>query len=488
MNTFKQYLFFTIFIHLFHSNASQKRPPGMSEQQWKETQSFEIDCTECQSCKQNGYGYDGRLEQQYKPLNAAGQAKPKYYLHIVVGTVPRRSSQMVTNYLTQLLDSVDHQLDLPGVHLTIFNHRPGEHTEFAFLQHKYKDSSAISMVDLKANVCDPPRPEGWGFHGGLSPMLRARQQTRDVVNMLLEARDTGRFVLLVEDDFIFCPNALTLMYHKLFFTQQHIFFSAMRFGVGMSGLLMRSSDIPSFAIYLVETQHNMPIDLLATEWYLAAMPISKYHFNKGRQFIINKETLVSHIGDVTSFEDARGIRKTALCGERVRVKSYFEQKESYQKKCDTYELSPCTKFKQAKMVKIHPRGPMQPDAIPRTAHVIMAPPGENCESGCRSSGKNGFDQCFNTEMPKLNTCGIIKLYLPQCKACIVEENVGAQGIGTEKDGFTCVVSTIQTSTSYRNCRTKPKTNEWRQICLCKNRKAVNEHGRISSQNKNRARL
>ena len=143
------------------------------------------------------------------------------------------------------------------------------------------------------------------------------------------------------------------MYHKLLFAQEHVQFSAMRFGVGMSGILLKAADIPSFTHYLAETQHNMPIDLLATEWFLAAMPITKYKFNSGRQFIINKETLVSHIGDVTSFQDKRGIRKSALCGERVRVRSYFEQKESYQVACDNIELSPVFKLQAVAYLNIY---------------------------------------------------------------------------------------------------------------------------------------
>jgi hypothetical protein len=484
--TWRTFFLLTFFVgplcNITKAQARVVRPVGLSDEQWQATLNFEKDCRACRSCHEESYGFGERLKERYNPTYAVGTAGPEYFLHIVIGTVPRRASDMVTNYLTQQLDSVEHQLELPGTHLTTFNHRPGAHAEFSQLQHKYQDSSFISMHDLKANTCDPVRPTGWSFHAGLSPMLRARQQTRDVLNMLLEVRDTSRFILLVEDDFIFCPQALTLMYHKLLFAQEHVQFSAMRFGVGMSGILLKAADIPSFTHYLAETQHNMPIDLLATEWFLAAMPITKYKFNSGRQFIINKETLVSHIGDVTSFQDKRGIRKSALCGERVRVRSYFEQKESYQVACDNVELSPCSNFKQPHVLKVHVHGAIQPDTIPRTVRVVMAPAGQHCEAGCNSLGQHdGFDQCFNVEMPKLNSCGLVKRYLPQCTACIVEEGVGAQAHGSDESGYVCVVPTSKTSSLLRNCKTNPKNSEWRQICLCKSTRAVQENGDIMAE-------
>ena len=472
-------------LHQCTTAPTPVRPPGVSNEVWQFSLDFEKECKECQSCQERDGGFQKMLGRPYQPRNQHDESVPEYWLHIVVGTVPRRASKLVTNYLTQLLDSVEHQLELPSVHLTMFNHRPQEHPEFLTLQKKYKESNKISMIDLEANTCDPPRPAGWSFHGGLSPFLRARQQTRDVTNMLLQVQDSSHYVLLVEDDFIFCPQALSLMYYKLMFVQAQVQFSALRFGVGMSGILLRSADIPPFAQYLYETQHNMPVDLLATEWFLAAMPIPKWHYHKEHPFIINKETLVSHIGDVSSFSDKRGIRKTATCGERVRVRSFFEQKESYQPACDNVEVSPCNLFRQGRMLRVRSRGSIRPDLIPRTVRVVVAKPGQNCNEGCVSEGR-GFDQCHSIEKSKLTSCGLVKRYLPACVACVVSKESGAAVIGSasgtnDKRGDVCVVPSEAISVSTASCTSRSKKKTSRQICVCSSKTAMLENSKIIAE-------
>jgi hypothetical protein len=472
----------TLLLLLFTILQAQQQhqpPAGVSREVWQQTLNFEKDCTNCRTCTDQDYGFEN-YNKPYNPLAGV----PKYWLHIVVGTIPRRASSLATNYLTQMLKSVEKQLNLPGVHLTIFNHRPDKHSEFSTLKEQYKNFKQISFIDLYANKCDPPRPPGWTFHGGLSPLLRARQQTRDVINMMLRIQDTSRTVLLVEDDFIFCPQSVTIMYHKIIFAETHVRFSAMRFGVGMSGILIWSSDIPLFSKYLAETQHNMPVDLLATEWFLAAMPVLKYKTMGQRQFIINKETLVSHIGDVSSFNDQRGIRKSSKCGEIVRVRSYFESKESYQTSCDAVELSPCRKFPVEHNLKVQIHGNIKPTSISRTNVVVMTKGGENCDNGCRLI--THFDQCARTEMFKLNSCGLVKRYLSKCKVCIVEENVVPQAHGSDESGYTCVVPTFKTSQN--DCYQKPKGNDWQRICVCQSREAQRESNKILAEKPNRIRI
>jgi|TARA_B110000090_G_scaffold18154_1_gene18163 hypothetical protein len=454
----------------------RRRPPGISNEAWTSTLEFEKDCHTCRTCSQANFGFN-KYKKPFAPTNGV----PNHWLHIVVGSIPRRSSTLSTNYLTQLLDSVRDQLTLPGVHLTIFNHRPGKHIEFSRLKKKYQTSLVVSFIDLHANTCDPQQPDGWSFHAGLSPMLRARQQTRDVVNMMVQVQDTSRFVLLVEDDFIFCPQSLTALYHKIIFTQQFVHFSAMRFGVGLSGILLWSSDIPLFSQYLVETQHNMPVDLLATEWFLAAMPIQKYRTMKRRPYLINKETLVSHIGDVSSFNDKRGMRKTAKCGQRVRVRSFFESKESYQANCDKVTVSPCVNFPDKHILKLKQHGAVRPDDIPRTSRVVMAPAGQNCDDGCRALGLSGFNQCAASEINKLSSCGLVKRYMPKCNACVVKEQVNAQAHGSDDEGYVCNVPTFKTSTSVKHCRQSPQSPSWQRICVCHSYEAQMESNKIFAE-------
>jgi hypothetical protein len=74
----------------------------LSDEQWQATLKFEKDCLACRSCYEESYGFGERLKEQYNPTNAEGT---DFFLHIIIGTVPRRASDMVTNYLTQQLDN-----------------------------------------------------------------------------------------------------------------------------------------------------------------------------------------------------------------------------------------------------------------------------------------------------------------------------------------------------------------------------------------------
>lgn len=46
----------------------------------------------------------------------------------------------------------------------------------------------------------------------------------------------------------------------------------MRISYGYNGIIMRGTDVGPFAEYLVRKQLNMPVDLLAAEWFVSAIP------------------------------------------------------------------------------------------------------------------------------------------------------------------------------------------------------------------------
>ena len=101
---------------------------------------------------------------------------------------------------------------------------------------------------------------------------------------------------------------------------------------------MKCADIPTFATYLLKNQNNMPVDLLAAEWFLGVIPETKAYF-EDRQYFAGKFNLLTHIGDVSTFK-GRARREFVKCGDHMKIKG-FVAAESFAESCGSFDMSPC---------------------------------------------------------------------------------------------------------------------------------------------------
>ena len=139
------------------------------------------------------------LRAQHSPFEdtKAPESSEEVWLRIAVGTIPRKFN---VPYLRTLLESLSPQLDSPSsrnVQVSVYNLRPGTHVVFDRARKRYADKKRFRFSELKPVSCDPPVPPSWVYKSGLSPEVSPRQQIRDVVSLMLDARIGCKFLMLL---------------------------------------------------------------------------------------------------------------------------------------------------------------------------------------------------------------------------------------------------------------------------------------------------
>jgi len=208
-------------------------------------------------------------------------------------------------------------------------------------------SGLFQVVNRPPDLKDMPRPPGFAVKGDLTPGDTARQQTRDTVSMirygLSQCTSAGvRHVLLIEDDFVLCPNALQLVAHAIErANRRNPNWSSVRVGYGMNGIVMRCHDLEATASYLTEEQIMMPVDLLTDEWHMRSTIKGQTQFPGGRQAYFFRHNLLKHIGTVSTFQ-GRAERPSLGCGATLQlINSFVPDTRFDEGRCPNDDLSPC---------------------------------------------------------------------------------------------------------------------------------------------------
>ena len=367
----------------------------------------------CFGCKDPTMGFKGFQTFDPKPIFHEDQP-PERWLQVVIGTVPRAGG---LPYLVRTLRAIRHQLPRADtkdpfgngeVHVKIVNFRPRTHQVFErvkieFEEH-HKSKNTFDFEEMEPNRCDPEKPRGWKYVPSLSPELHPRQQTRDVISLLLRSNyDKCENMLIMEDDFELCPLGLHMIKMAIARADQRGW-STIRVGVGMSGIIIKCSEIPPFISYLMNNQNMMPVDLLYTEYFAGIHRSGKARFGSNRMsmrpFRVLQYNLMDHLGGISTFK-GRARRKVVGCGGKLVVNSYMKI-ESFQAKCAIAGMSPCeggaATFGAHTQYGFHRANRR---ALPGNIELVVGELGQSCTEVCQKVLKS---KCSNSEWAALDDC------------------------------------------------------------------------------------
>ena len=438
------------------SSARRKAPPkNWDSGPCQKLMSNYGEAAQCRQCKDDHHGYGENYQQmvnkallQPPPLPGTAspnQSKPKAWLRIAIGTIPRKTEQpYLERVLLSIADELPHTLnsnDVPPIgriEVVVVNFRPGQHPVFDRIKKKLSSPHPASVhftfVEIKPVRCDPPVPQNWEYKKGLSPEVSPRQQTRDVVSLYKTVKRFGstnsdqvtcQHALIVEDDFELCGGGLHLIKHAIT-KASRAGWSGLRVGVAGNGIIVPCNDIEPIASYLLDHQYMMPVDLLLPEWFIRIHKRAKGYLHESSIFRINNKNLFNHIGTVSSFTDGRGQRKTSMCGETLTSKTWMKE-ESFDTKCSKYGLSPCNDpALKINSVQLKYHSGSNSRSVPGHIQVIKGNVGESCDAVCfRGLHRHGniIDQnvrakglkCGLNDFVFINNCRYLRRDFQKCR-------------------------------------------------------------------------
>ena len=417
-----------LLVQLLSSDGKRKPPPT----NWDKGPCLHLqndygDKAGCRKCNDIdlGFGenYNKMIDQALRDLHQPTTKKEKTWLRIGIGTVPRKTEQpYLERVLLSIADELPHQYELDEipkigrVQVLVVNFRPKKHPVFDRIRKKlappHPAAAHFTFIELEPVRCDPPVPQNWEYKKGLSPEVSPRQQTRDVISLYKTLKRWGghsnqvtcQHALIVEDDFELCPGGLHLIKHAINKASKGGF-SGLRVGEAGNGIIFPCGDIDPISSYLQDHQFMMPVDLLLPEWFIRIHKRAKGYLHESSVFRINDKNLFNHIGMVSSFNDGRGQRKTSMCGQILKSKTWMKQ-ESFDTKCTRYGLSPCTDASmKINSVELKYHSGSNSRSVPGYIQVIQGNVGESCDAACARSVHIHPDNVKVEDTQKGLTCG-----------------------------------------------------------------------------------
>lgn len=235
-------------------------------------------------------------------------------------------------YLQRALESIERLNAHPALsdyclHLTVFNMqtRTG-HPEFNQAQAKHRRHRYVSLSGAEFQKDQVLKADGWPCDNELGACMSnaqagygvtddTRKRSLDFAAMLdfllapeqirFEPRNTvaiADVVLVMEDDFIFCPNTAERVAYVLQWAFSHpTEWSGVRISHGFNGIFLQRQDLSVLQSYVVKQFNTAPIDDMLGKFWTGADGSYPLFFGK-RRFMTYRYNLMEHIGAVTSLK------------------------------------------------------------------------------------------------------------------------------------------------------------------------------------------
>ena len=187
-------------------------------------------------------------------------------------TIPRPENAA---YLYQSLESLRNELAgvgqaADGISVLVQNLRPRNHTVFTRAQRDFAVDHDLRFVfrEQEPTFAELVAPNGaTTWKGKWRPMTLSTYQLN--LDFLLYFNHTAHhcasnmieYVLLMEDDFVWCPLGLQhLLRATRIANRRFVNWAAMRISYGMNGVLLRCADLPALYQFAKENRLIGPLD------------------------------------------------------------------------------------------------------------------------------------------------------------------------------------------------------------------------------------
>ena len=220
------------------------------------------------------------------------------WLRMALMSIGRKDSSL---YLLRTLVSILEQLpphDPLSAHVqvvTINNQEPPEaHTVFARAREQFASHPSARFITKRRPTPGLRCP---GAPGKVT--ANVQRQSCDLVaaiNAILDMQPAAAHVMMMEDDWLFCPNGLGSLHYAVNKAYRYDpNWIALRVSYGFNGVVVRQADLPSLQAHLAKHFERRPPDHLLFEWFSGERPDTRQQA-LGRSYRIYRHNLFFHIG------------------------------------------------------------------------------------------------------------------------------------------------------------------------------------------------
>jgi len=345
---------------------------------------------------------------------------------IAMNTVGRRHRE---DYLLRTLRSIQREKSMipADIDILIMNPHATKRTHPVFEQAKkeFQGQKEFMFEEADTELVSNMRYKG---HWRITEPSDV-QQNRDILNLLTRASQMCReHVLLMEDDFEWCPNSHYHLSHILRSVDTlYGDWGGGRVSFGMNGVLLKCADLMAAHQFLKENILLGPADsMLGIFWSddqaQLREPLDFPLLVTGSQFVgrtfwVYRYNIFNHIGEATSREGTDFPAPAVLprCYDIITMNGVMPYEMFDMPKCGSQDFSPCPSDAPKVPSLMAPAASLWATSITQKLKAIhVGQLGEPCSLVCSKVGR----ECVVAVMPLINNCDILSRYFT-CNVCDV---------------------------------------------------------------------